>query len=809
MRYLFFISFLVFSEITQAQQYLIKVLDEKDNPLEATTIYCKENSVEYLSDNEGLVQIPDSLNSELHFTIFKSGYKSQKIKLDFSNERLQTVQLQLLQNELDAVNVNGLNKIEKIQMNGVEDMSLYESKKSEKIELKSVNANLATNNSRQIFAKVAGINIWESAGSGLSTEIGGRGLSPERSSNFNVRQNGYDISADALGYPDAYYVPPAEALERIEIVRGASSLQYGTQFGGIINYKIKEPSEQTVFHLNLRQSVGSYGFSNSYLQMDGKKNKVSYNSIFQYKRGNAWRANSDFDSWFAFQQVKYTVNDRLSIEGEYTFFHYLAQQAGGLTDRLFEENDQQSIRDRNYFSVNWHLPQIELNYKFSSRLKLQTKTFALFAQRNALGFLGNITRVDPLTERDLLVDHYKNFGNETRLMYKYNLLNNLNTFVVGVRFYRGNTQKQQGLGSAGDDPDFNYLNPENLENSDYTFPSRNIAVFAEHIFRFGSKWSITPGVRLENIATNADGYYRETSTDLAGNILIDTTINEVLNKKRTFLIAGIGASFKLHTGQEIYSNISQNYRAVNFNDLRILNINARVDPNLTDEKGFNADIGYRGSVNDFIAFDISAFYLYYRNRIGFTLEYDSTLFNLYRFRTNVSSSRSMGIESIVELNYLRISKKISKDFSLKQLFNFSYIDGKYLGAKESAFRDKKVELVPNTIFKTSLAFHWKDLIVSGQYSFVGQQFTDATNALQSADAVNGLIPAYQVVDLSMKYKIKSFSIEGNINNLLNTSYFTRRAVGYPGPGIIPSDRRTFYLTLAFDFSAGTNKKSKE
>jgi len=808
MRFILSILFFVLIAKTHGQYSTVQILDEKELPLIGTSVYCKETSFEYQSNELGLVYLPDSLAGELHFTVFKSGYHILKVKLNFENEKNQVIGLKLLQNEIGTVSVNAKNQIEKIQLNGVEDMAVYESKKSEKIELATVNANLATNNTRQIFAKVAGINIWESSGSGLSTEIGGRGLSPERSSNFNVRQNGYDISADALGYPDAYYVPPAEALEKVEIVRGASSLQYGTQFGGIINYKLKKPNESTPYHLKLRQSVGSYGFSNSYLQMDGTKNKLSYISIFQYKRGNGWRDNSDFDSWFAFQQVSYKVNERLSITGEYTFYHYVAQQAGGLTDRLFEENDQQSIRDRNFFSINWHLPQIELNYKFSSRLKIQSKTFALFAQRNALGFLGNITRIDPLNERDLLIDHYKNFGNETRLLYKYKMGKNLNTFVLGTRFYRGNTQKQQGFGSAGYDADFNYLNPENLENSDYTFPSRNIAVFAEHIFKFGSQWSVTPGIRLENIATNANGYYRETTSDLAGNILIDTTFNESLSKKRTFIIAGIGASFKLNTSQEFYTNISQNYRAVNFNDLRILNVNARVDPNLSDEKGFNADLGYRGSFKEVIAFDISAFYLYYRNRIGFTLEYDSTLFNLYRYRTNVASSRSTGLESIIEIDYLRISKKIAKDFSLKQLFNFSYIDGKYLGAKESAFRDKKVELVPNTIFKTSLTFRWKDLIVSGQYSYVGKQFTDATNALQSADAVNGLIPSYQVLDIAIKYKIKSFTVEGNINNLLNASYFTRRAAGYPGPGIIPSDRRTFYLTLGFDFNAGSAKKSK-
>ncbi|MFT4968617.1 MAG: Fe(3+) dicitrate transport protein [Chitinophagales bacterium] len=792
-----------------AQSRFIQTLDENGTALSDASIYCLQNSYEFKSNKQGVFFLPDSLPNLLNFSCYAEAYQTQTISFDFSKGHSLQIKFAILENQLTSVEVTGSEGIGKFQMKGVEDMGVYESKKSEKIEITKISANLATNNSRQIYGKVAGINIWESTGSGLSTELGGRGLSPERSSNFNVRQNGYDISADALGYPDAYYVPPAAALKQIEIVRGASSLQYGTQFGGIINYQLQEPSEETLFHFKIRQTAGSYGFSNTHLQLDGTKNKFSYISISQYKRGNAWRGNSGFDSWFSYNKVGFRPIEKLSIDAEYTFYYYLAQQAGGLTDRLFEENDQQSIRDRNFFRINWHLPQIEINYKFSSRLKFQTITFGLIAQRDALGFLGNITRVDPLEERDLLVDYYKNFGNETRLMYKYKIFGNLNTFVIGARFYKGNTQKQQGLGSDGFDANFSYLNPNNLENSDYTFPSRNIALFAEHIFKFTARWSVTPGVRLENIATNAKGYYREITEDLAGNILIDTSFNEILRKKRTFVISGIGSSFKINESQEVYASISQNYRAVNFNDLRILNVNAQVDPNLEDEKGFNADFGYRGSYKDLIAFDISAFYLFYRNRIGFTLEYDSVRFNLYRLRTNVSSSRNIGVESVFEIDYLRLGEKVSKDFSFKQLINFSYIDGRYTGTKESAFRNKKVELVPNVIFRTSLGFSWKELVLSSQFSYVGQQFTDATNSLQSADAVNGIVPSYFVMDLSLKYEIKKLTIEGNINNLLNNSYFTRRATGYPGPGIIPSDRRTFYLTLGYQFNSPFSKNTSK
>ncbi|MCS7074178.1 MAG: TonB-dependent receptor, partial [Bacteroidia bacterium] len=44
---------------------------------------------------------------------------------------------------------------------------------------------------------------------------------------------------------------------------------------------------------------------------------------------------------------------------------------------------------------------------------------------------------------------------------------------------------------------------------------------------------------------------------------------------------------------------------------------------------------------------------------------------------------------------------------------------------------------------------------------------------------------------------KKFTLEANCNNLANTAYFTRRAEAYPGPGIIPSDGRSFYVTVQF------------
>ncbi|MBI3237271.1 MAG: TonB-dependent receptor plug domain-containing protein [Flavobacteriia bacterium] len=142
--------------------------------------------------------------------------------------------------------------------------------------------------------KVPGLNIWESDGAGIQMGVGGRGLSPNRAANFNMRQNGYDISADALGYPESYYTPPLEALSSIEIIRGSASLQYGTQFGGLMNFVMKEPNQHSPIEFTTRNTVGSFGYIGTFNRISGTINRFEYQAYYQLKTGNGYRINSDF-----------------------------------------------------------------------------------------------------------------------------------------------------------------------------------------------------------------------------------------------------------------------------------------------------------------------------------------------------------------------------------------------------------------------------------------------------------------------------------------------------------------------------------
>lgn len=779
------------------QEVKLIILSKNDSlAVAGATVFNTHSTQEYYTNSKGEV----SFNSDtlVYINIHSKKHFSKTILIKPNdNKTVYLVPKSVSLKELEISDKNNKSEVNQLYLRKIEKMFVYHAKKSERIKVGNTDANLATNNVRQVYSKIAGLNSFETSSSGLGTEIGVRGLSPERSSNLNIRQNGYDISADALGYPDAYYVPPMQAIDVIESVRGAGALQYGTQFGGMINYRLKKCELDTNgIGIETKQTIGQYDFLNSYNALYGKKNNFSFYSFFSYKEGDDWKVNSQFNAKNAYFQGEYKISQKLSVNAEFMHYYYLAKQPGGLTDAMFNDNPSQSIRDRNWFGISWNLPSVSLQWDKNSNTEFNTKFFGLIANRKALGFLGNITRTDNLGNRDLLYDNYLNMGNETKFLKRYTLKDHLNILIAGARFYKGNTQKRQGEANNGYGPDFVYNSPNNLEGSDYKFPNYNVALFTENIFYVNSKLSFTTGVRGEYISTNANGYYRNINTDLAGNVILDTSFNETKNKNRSFLLFSLGSSYELSNKVQLYGNISQNYRAINFNDLRITNSNFKVDSNLTDETGYNADVGVRGILGTFFSYDVSLFYLRYNNRIGFVLKTDPNLFNVYRFRTNISASRNVGLESVLEVDVLKLVKKNPK-WNLKYFINFSYVDGRYVNSSEPAYENKKVELIPNVLIKTGISTLIKNFSFSYQFSYTGEQYTDATNSTFSSNAISGIIPSYYVMDFSAKYTYKRIEISTSVNNLTNEIYFTRRAVGYPGPGIIAAPPRLVYLTLGF------------
>lgn len=793
-----FISILMLLQVALlcGQSFTItgRVLNKETNsPFDEATVFVQSLNLNVKTNNTGYysLKLPQG---EHKIEAFSLGM-SVASRLIFVDKNM-TIDFQLseLSSNLESIEIkdsrdapSGISRLK-----AVENYGIYEAKKNELIILDEFAANKVNNNARQLFAKVPGLNIWESDFAGLQLDIAARGLGPGRTANFNTRQNGYDMSADALGYPESYYLPAMQAVERIEIVRGAASLQYGTQFGGMLNFRLKQAPEVPI-EVNLEQAVGSFGMTNSYVSVGGTINKVDYFGYYQYRQGDGWRENSGFDAHTAFGRIGWQANDKLKIGVEHSFLHYEAQQPGGLTDERFTNGDlTQSLRNRNWFQVSWNLLATTLDYRFNAKTQFNIRSFGLFSSRDALGNLEQIGVPDnPNENRTLIRDNFNNYGAEFRLLHRYALAGKNSAIVVGGRIYNGLTDRKQGDASTNNQPDFNFLNPDNPEEFDYDFPSQNYAFFAENLIDFTPRLSLTTGLRIEHIVTEAEGTWNLNRFDFAGNLISSTTNEDASSEERTFPLLGVGLSYYLNDDLSLYSNISQNFRSITFSDLRVVNPNFQLDSLITDERGYNVDIGIRGQLFPWLNVDISAFLMQYNDRIGlYELPGSTTL-----FRTNIGDSRHIGLESFSELDFWKLIGKTSRHSSLGMFLNLSVTEASYINSDISSIKNRRVEYVPEVMARTGLNYRYKGLKATYQFSYLGEQFSDATNSTFNPNALTGIIPSYRVMDFSIEYSVKRYKFTGGVNNFLNEEYFTRRAESYPGPGIIPATPRSFYLSF--------------
>jgi len=467
------------------------------------------------------------------------------------------------------------------------------------------------------------------------------------------------------------------------------------------------------------------------------------------------------------------------------------------------ENAQQSFRSRNWFSTPWNVASLSLDYIINNNTKLNVKIFSTIAERNSVGFTKTINIADTINTtlnsynpRQVDRDNYTNFGSEIRLLRTYNFLKQKSILATGIRVYRGETKRRQGgIGTTGSDLDLTIASTSNGKDwsKDLKFGTDNIAFFAENIFHIGKRWSITPGLRYEIIKSSAEGYINTSST---GTLQKDV-------RERRILIAGIGTELLTSNTTNIYANFSQSYRPVTFSELTPSATTDVIDPNLKDANGYNMDFGYRGKIKTFLKFDIGGFYLSYHDRIGTITQ------NNAPYKTNIGSSVSQGIESFVEIDPIKIFYPNSRIGNISLFVSYAYVDAKYtewnnpsiVNDPGTSIKDKRVENAPKSIGRYGATYSIKKFSSTFQLNQVSDVFTDAVNTEKAnATSTVGKISGYTVMDISMTYLFaQKYNVKAGINNLADETYATRRSGGYPGPGLLPANGRTWFISFGARF----------
>lgn len=696
---------------------------------------------------------------------------------------------------LDSVTMRSYIYLNSVKpMPSKQDTYLYAGKKTEVINLVQIPADVTNKTGRQIFAKVPGVFVYDMDGSGNQVNIAARGLDPHRGWEFNIRKDGILTNSDMYGYPASHYSMPFESIEKIELVRGTGSLQYGAQFGGMLNYVTKQGDSTRPIGFENITTAGSFNLLSTYNAIGGKLGKFRYYAYVQKKSRDGFRKNEHTNSEAEAIAVSYQPNDRFSIKAEWARSKYQYRIPGPLTDSMFYADPKQATRARNYFSPDIHVPSVVVNWQITSKTKLQLTSSAVLGARNSVQFDKPTNIADTINtstmqynNRQVDIDHFNSYTNELRLVQDYTTVRQTNTLVAGIQYMNNDLHRQQlGKGTTGGDYDLTLVTPG--FGRDVHLKTTNIALFAENKFQLTERLSVNLGGRIEMGKTNMSGtisYYPANS--------IPVSISH------HFPLLGANLLYKFSPDVELYGGWSQSYHPMLFKDLIPASLYEKVDPTIKDARGYNAEAGIRGNWK-FIRWDITGFLLRYKNKFG-TLAQTDAQGNFYTYRTNIGNSLTSGLEMYIQGDWM-----LTKQLGISIFTSTAFTHARYTdaivksGNSNLNIKGNKVESAPDFISRNGITARYKMFSYSILYSYTSSSFADPLNTLaplKTTGAV-GLVPSYGIVDMNLNARFsRNIELKVNLNNITNKQYFTKRPTFYPGPGVWSSDGRNSSVTFVF------------
>ncbi|MEO6130210.1 MAG: TonB-dependent receptor, partial [Saprospiraceae bacterium] len=256
--------------------------------------------------------------------------------------------------------------------------------------------------------------------------------------------------------------------------------------------------------------------------------------------------------------------------------------------------------------------------------------------------------------------------------------------------------------------------------------------------------------------------------------------------------------YNLSNNINVYGNVSQAYRPVQYNDLIPLASIDKIDADMKDSHGYQADFGFRGSIQDILRFDAGVYLLSYVDRIGTITLKDSTSTS-YNYKTNTGTSEAKGVEIYIEFHPLNLTGLGSAGdisiFTSTSTDHALYKAGSKIvkNGENTDIGGNKLENAPEFISRSGFTYSYKRISFTVLYSYTSQFFSDAANTKFTTSGISGIVPGYGVFDFSGVVDFGQFNLNVGVNNFTGEKYFTRRISTYPGPGILPGDGRTFYI----------------
>jgi len=596
--------------------------------------------------------------------------------------------------------------------------------------------------------RLPGINSKSEEETSIVSNIGLRGLSASESKSL-LLEDGVPVAPGLLIGNDRYFNPRIQRVERIEVLKGSSSLRFGpSTIGGVVNFLTKTPNEG----LLLSGRTGSFGTRELMLEAGERSSGGAvYGGIV------ATHARAD-----GFMDKGYTMNDVMAKGGlSLGDAHRLGlklsryENDANISYRGMLLDDFRAGANYNPAPDDYYLTDrtaVDLNHRFAigGRATLMSVAYWSRLRRDywrysvntpASNAAGRWVFTDALTGNNRSFDRY---GIDSRLSFGHGLFGLENDAELGVRgFYEESDDRQIAATRAQD-----RTGPNNRHLVD---SGTSMAVHLHNRIQISDRFALTPGVRLET-------YKQERRVITDGNATAGTSNTEFL--------PGVGGTFTLNPSAQLYGGV---YRAFSPATNGVA-LDGLTDQLLEAERSTNLELGARGTRGAF-DYEVALFRMDFRNQVV-TGNSDPTL-----SQSNAGETLHQGAE--VALGY-----RLAPGLGLSGNVTWVPVSRFESGENEG----NRIPYAPRFLANVALDFQAGPLRSNLLVHHRGEQFGDPTNLREiPANAAGGiwggLLPAHTLLDLTVDWQAtRSLSLFGALKNLTDERYITGLRQGiYVGP----------------------------
>lgn len=733
------------------------VFDAKyDRPLEHVHVYLENTQSGATTDERGFFLISSKLQGgEYILRASLIGYHNDKqtITLTESEKVEVTIYLQPSVIRLTEEIVVTAKRIETACFSSPEAITIIDQQ------------NIERENSRslpELFGGIAGVFMQKTNHGGGSPFI--RGLTGNQNL---ILVDGVRLNNTTFRYGPNQYLGTIDPflVQRVEVVRGAGSVMYGSDaIGGVLNAITLNPaySKQGV---DASISISGKWMSGSMEKTGNTRiniatKKIALTAGFTYQdfgdiiagKGIGKQQHSGYTMYSADGKLMTRVGRNHELV---TAFQYARQDDVPRTDRL------QAGFSRYHFD-----PQIRLLAYARLKSLYKNKWFRQISFTPSFGQSKEVRNIQKSGQSKITDEQDEVLTTSTSIEIcsqpseKWSINSGIDYYFDKVFSSKTETDNGSEVAKRGYYPD--------------GATSLNFAVYSTHTLKY------------RKFGFQAGGRFNAYKLDIKDNEFGDVTLNP------DALIGGLSVIYHLNSAYNFILSANTAFRAPNINDLSSFGLfaygievpNANLKPEKSQTLEFGIKNRYEKFSGSFFLFDTKLYNLIDRISTSYNGQDSLNGFKVYQ-KKNFSRSRICGIEA--EGQYILLSW-----FTLTG--NLSYTYGKNLTVNEPMSRIPPLN-------------GYLGLLISSKKGFWGRiewQSADAQTRLSSNDKNDtriptGGTPGWNILNIRLGYTWQSLTFSAGFNNLFNEAYRTHGS-GVDGYG------RSMWLSLRFSSNIFSESK---